>query len=540
MVRTTINLVTAPSPGTAPASLPGIETPEQRIAALSAKVDALQAELDIQKGLVAALLKRLYGAKSEKMSHDQLLMEFLRDEAKKPEAAAGTDVPPAADEDPAAPARTRARRTNKLSDSLKRLPTVVREVIHPAVLAAPDNYRLIGEEISERLHVSPAAFTLEIIKRLTHVLKRDPDAVPVTPPLEPCLLPGSVLTPSLGAYLLTQKFCYHSPFYREEWKLTAAHGIELTRNLMCSWHDHLADRLRPLYDLIAASFRTATYVKVDETPIRCLEPGKGKTVLGQFWVYHHAEHGVLFDWHKSRANTCLDDILIGKDGEPSFSGYLQSDGLRAYHAFIKRHPELNITAVSCLAHIRRKFHAARDDHPRITAWILNQIACIYRIEAGLREERAGPMERQKARWLETRRHYERLTRLIAHLRKQRWITPTSPPGRSPRLCGRPVAGLGAVLPRRSDRVRQQPHRERHPPDQARHEKLDVHRPRRDRLAQCGDLHLRRAGPPSRQKPLRLLRVGLRQAHAQPGGRRASKPPARGVVESPGSAGHSRR
>lgn len=428
MVRTTINLVTAPSPGTAPASLPGIETPEQRIAALSAKVDALQAELDIQKGLVAALLKRLYGAKSEKMSHDQLLMEFLRDEAKKPEAAAGTDVPPAADEDPAAPARTRARRTNKLSDSLKRLPTVVREVIHPAVLAAPDNYRLIGEEISERLHVSPAAFTLEIIKRLTHVLKRDPDAVPVTPPLEPCLLPGSVLTPSLGAYLLTQKFCYHSPFYREEWKLTAAHGIELTRNLMCSWHDHLADRLRPLYDLIAASFRTATYVKVDETPIRCLEPGKGKTVLGQFWVYHHAEHGVLFDWHKSRANTCLDDILIGKDGEPSFSGYLQSDGLRAYHAFIKRHPELNITAVSCLAHIRRKFHAARDDHPRITAWILNQIACIYRIEAGLREERAGPMERQKARWLETRRHYERLTRLIAHLRKQRWITPTSPLG----------------------------------------------------------------------------------------------------------------
>jgi len=24
-----------------------------------------------------------------------------------------------------------------------------------------------------------------------------------------------VLTPSLGAYLLTQKFCYHSPFYRK-------------------------------------------------------------------------------------------------------------------------------------------------------------------------------------------------------------------------------------------------------------------------------------------------------------------------------------
>jgi transposase len=272
LVRTTINIVAKSFPGTPPASLPGIETPEQQIAGLaeqnrllSAKVDALQAELDTQKGIVAALLKRLYGARSEKMSHDQLLLEFLKDEAKKPEIAAGTDVPPAANEvpAPATPVKTRAPRTNKLSDSLKRLPTIVREITDPAVLAAPDDYRVIGEEISERLHVSPNTFTLEIIKRLTHVRKGDPDAVPVTPPLEPCLLPGSVLTPSLGAYLLTQKFCYHSPFYREQWKLKAAHGIELMRNLMCSWHDQLADRLLPFYRLIAASFRTATYVKVD-------------------------------------------------------------------------------------------------------------------------------------------------------------------------------------------------------------------------------------------------------------------------------------
>jgi len=408
---------------------PRIKTPEEQIAELIAanrslteKLSSLQSELDIQKGIVAALLKRLYGAKSEKMSPDQQLLAFLEDEAKKPEAAAGTDVPPAADP---VPARTRARRTNKLSDSLRGLPTVTREIIHPDVIAAPDEFRLLGGETSERLHVSPAAFTLEIITRLTHVRKNEPDAVPLTPPLEPCLLPGSVLTPSLGAYLLTQKFCYHSPFYREEWKLRAAYGIELTRNVMCSWHDHLADRLLPIYHLIAARFRESDYIKVDETPIRCLEPGKGKTALGQFWVYHHAGHGVLYDWHKSRANTCLDSILIGGDGAPSFRGHLQSDGLRAYRTFIERHPHLGIIPVSCLAHIRRKFHEARGDHPRITAWILNQIGRIYRIEAELREQRAGPLERQKQRWLKSRRHYDRLARLIAYLGKQRAITPRS-------------------------------------------------------------------------------------------------------------------
>jgi transposase len=353
------------------------------------------------------------------MDHHQLLLEFLGDEAKKAEAVGPADQGPAAENS----AKPRARRTSKLSESLKSLPTVVREIIHPDVLAAPGEYRLLGEEVSERLHVKPAAFTLEIIKRLTHVRKNELDAVPLTPPLAPCLLPGSVLTPSLGAYLLTQKFCYHSPFYREQWKLKAAHGIELTRNLMCSWHDHLAERLLPLYELIAARIRQSDYIKVDETPVRCLEPGTGKAASGYFWVYHHDEHGVLFDWHKGRANTCLDSILIGAEGEPSFSGRLQSDGLRAYRTFINRFPELAIIPVSCLTHIARKFKDARDEHPRIAARILLLVGAIYQVEKRLDLENATPLERQRARWLESRKPYERLCKLARWLIRFRGLTP---------------------------------------------------------------------------------------------------------------------
>ena len=401
-----------------------IKTPEQLNEELTAKVASLEAELAIQKGIVAELLKKLYGAKSEKLDHNQLLMLFLNEEAKKPVAADPVDQGPAAETKP------RARRTNKLSESLKSLPTIVREIVHPEVIAAPEEFRLIGEETSERLHVKPAAFTLEIIKRLTHVRRNEVDAVPVTAPLEPCLLPGSVLTPSLGAYLLTQKFCYHSPFYREQWKLKATHGIELTRNLMCSWHDHLADRLLPLHQILTARFRNSDYLKVDETPIRCLEPGTGKTALGYFWVYHHDEHGVLFDWHKSRANICLDHILIGKNGEPSFAGHLQSDGLRAYRTFIERHADLAITPVSCLAHISRKFKEARDEHPRIAAHILLLIGSIYQIEKRLREMNACPLDRLKARWLETRQIYKRLGVLFRRLNRFGGITPRSKMGQA--------------------------------------------------------------------------------------------------------------
>lgn len=376
---------------------------------------SLRAELQTQKGLVSALLTRLYGAKSEKMDHDQLLMAFLEDEAKKHEAAGGDEDAPAAETKP----RKRGTRRNRLIESLEALPTIERVIVDPEVAANPELYRLMGEEISVRLHANPTSFTRELIRRQTHVRRNDPDAVPLTPPLEPCLLPGSVLTPSLGAYLLTQKFCYHSTFYREEWKLRAGPGIDLTRNLMCGWHDHLAERLLPLYGLIADKLRTSHYVQVDETPIACLEPGKGQTATGYFWVYNHAQHGVLFDWHKSRANTCLDNILIGGEGAAAFQGYLQSDGLRAYRTFIERHSDLDIVPVSCLAHIRRKFVAARDDHPKITAWILLLIGRIYRIETKMREQHAGPLQAQRIRWLKTRRIYDHLQKLFTHLHKRR-------------------------------------------------------------------------------------------------------------------------
>lgn len=351
---------------------------------------------------MSALLTRIYGTKSEKMSQEQLLLAFLEDEANKPEAADENEEPPAAKKTTQSKS---TKRTNKLLKSLEGLPTIERTIADPEVLANPDGFRLLREEVSVRLHAAPETFTRELIKRQTHVRKNDPDAVPITPPLEPCLLPGSVLTPSLGALLLTEKFCYHQPFYRQQWRLLASHGINLTRNVMCNWHDHLANLLLPLYERIATKLRQSSYLKVDETPIDCLEPGKGKTATGYFWVYHHPEHGPLFDWHKSRANTCLDRILIAPDGEDSFSGYLQSDGLRAYRTFIERFPSLAIIAVSCLAHIRRKFFEAKEDHPRIAAWILYQMGKIYDIERQIKKEGFTPLQRQQIRWERTRRHY---------------------------------------------------------------------------------------------------------------------------------------
>jgi hypothetical protein len=59
---------------------------------------------------------------------------------------------------------------------------------------------------------------------------------------------------------------------------------------------------------------------------------------------------------------------------------LKCDGLRAYRTFIERHVKLEITPVSCLTHITRKFKEARHEHPRIAARILLLTGSIYQIE----------------------------------------------------------------------------------------------------------------------------------------------------------------
>ena len=138
------------------------------------EVTSLRAELQLQKDLVAELLKRIYGAKSEKIDPAQLLLELLGEEPKKPEAAGAEDAPAAEPEQKKK--KPRKRRNQKLRNSLKTLPTITSEIIPTEVSENPDAYRRIGEEKSERLEVSPSTFTRHITIRPTYVKKGDPEA----------------------------------------------------------------------------------------------------------------------------------------------------------------------------------------------------------------------------------------------------------------------------------------------------------------------------------------------------------------------------
>ncbi len=88
-----------------------------------------------------------------------------------------------------------------------------------------------------------------------------------------------------------------------------------------------ADWLRPLYREIKTTVMDGGYVQIDETPVRYLEPGNGKTKQGYLWAVncprcaHRSASAIFFEWHASRAASCLEAIVPA-----GWGGKLQCDG----------------------------------------------------------------------------------------------------------------------------------------------------------------------------------------------------------------------
>jgi hypothetical protein len=119
---------------------------------------------------------------------------------------------------------------------------------------------------------------------------------------------------------------------------------------------------------------------------------------------------VFYRWQTSRAAACLNNIV-----PVNFSGTVQCDGYAAYRAFANERKGAVVLA-GCWAHVRRKFFEALEQSSRTTAWLVRQIQHLYRIEADLRKQGAGPRLRQAVRAHQSRPIIERLEQALIRLK----------------------------------------------------------------------------------------------------------------------------
>ena len=396
------------------ATLP-VELSELRelVGTLQAALALSRQENSLLRQKIDALVRRVFGSSSEQVDRKQL--ELLLQLAAS--ATPAEPVPVAAKQE--VKVQPRKARAPRLPEHLP----VVEEVIDPEpVKQQPEQWRCIGQEVSEQLDFEPARFLRRRIIRKKYVSRADVDLAPVIAPLPERLLDRSLPAPGLLAHILVAKYCDHLPLYRQEQIYAQRHQVQLPRQTLARWVELAADWLKPIYEQIRTGVMAGGYVQVDETPIDYLEPGNGKTRQGYLWTGSRPQADVFFHWETSRATACLDKVIPA-----TFTGTIQCDGYAAYRAFANGRGQ-TITLAGCWAHVRRKFYEARESSPRLAGWLLNQIQQLYRIEARLREHRAGPSLRAAARASESRPAIKRIERALIKLKASGRQLPQSPLG----------------------------------------------------------------------------------------------------------------
>ena len=399
------------------ATLPNeLDTLRELVSSLQTTLAAVQAENQLLRQKLDALARRLFGVSSEALNPAQLQLLLTL-----PELASTPPATPTA-----APLESAPRKVAIRKDRAPRLPEalpVIEEVIDPEpVKAQPEQWRCIGQEVSEQLDYEPGRFLRRRTIRRKYVQRTEVDAVPVIAPLPECLQERGIAAPGLLAHVLISKYCDHLPLYRQEQIFAQRYQVNLPRQTLARWVELAADWLKPIYEHIRTGVLADGYVQVDETPINYLEPGNGKTKQGYLWTGSRPGGEVFYHWATSRATACLEQVIPA-----NFRGTLQCDGYAAYRSFANARGDAVILA-GCWSHVRRKFYEARETTPRLAGWILRQIQHLYAIEAALREQHAGPQLRAAVRASDSRLIVARLERVLLRLKASGKQLPQSPLG----------------------------------------------------------------------------------------------------------------
>jgi transposase len=397
---------------------------DAQLARRDEEVARLQLENELLRQKLDHLARQLFGKSSEQLDPNQL--QLLLQELEAPGPAVGKGLGPEAAEAPAPePERTAPSKPRERQPRLpEHLPVVEERIVPLEVQIAPEQWRQIGEEVSERLDYTPGRFVRRRLVRPKYVRRDAIDGKPVIAPLPACLLERSILTAGLLAQVVVSKYCDHLPLYRQESIYQTRYGVTISRQSMAEWMGVAADWLQLIYEAIRRGVLSKGYVQTDETPIRYLCPGAGRARTGYLWTCHLPGGDTFYSWKTSRAASCLQEIVPA-----DYQGYLQCDGYTAYDAFAATRE--NIILVGCWAHVRRKFYAAHQAHAsRESTIVLQRLQQLYRTEAQLRESRAGPEVRVKVRGAESAPVIEELHQVLLHWKQSRCFLPQSLMGKA--------------------------------------------------------------------------------------------------------------
>jgi transposase len=362
---------------------------------LKAMLIAERVQNERLRQIIKELQRHRFGRRAETLPEDQMLLGLEDVE----QAAASEEVAAEA-ADPAERAnRTTKRQMNKgsLPKHLPRVEMVVDIVDRTCPCCGKPLHR-IGEDIGERLDIVPAQFRVLVVRRPKYGCRACENVV-VQAPAPARLIEGGLPTEATVAQVLVAKYADHLPLYRQA-QIYARQGIELDRSTLADWVGRAAFLLRPIHERLLVALKSSAKLFADETTAPVLDPGRGRTKLGQLWAYARDDRpwrgtdppGVAYVYAPDRKAERPISHLAG------FKGILQVDGYGGYRVLAERG---DVQLAFCWSHVRRRFYelAAAGPAP-IASEALERIAGLYAVEKDIRgrsadERRAMRQDRSR-------------------------------------------------------------------------------------------------------------------------------------------------
>lgn len=359
------------------------------VPALQQEIGALHAELARLQAQMAALNRRTFGPRSERMP--ELRREVQKGQEPDPEAL-------------------RKRRREATEAKLERVEQTQRHTVPEAdricETCGGSPWKELGEgESSVTWEYQPGR--LVGTRHLRQKLACACGESVVTAPVPDKVFDKSHYGPSLVAWLGVSKTADHLPFYRLE-KICSRMGVPLSRSTMGDLFHRAAERLRPLYEQMMKEMAAEEIVQADETTLKVQAAGKTRTAWA--WAFLGGGH-IGYKFSPSRSGETPRQVLGAS------TGTLLVDAFTGYN-FVTR-PNGRVRS-GCLAHVRRKFFEARSTTPEAQE-AMNLLLEVYRVEhealergivgkpahLALRQEKSVPamaafnawLEAQEGKWL---------------------------------------------------------------------------------------------------------------------------------------------
>lgn len=323
--------------------------------ALRGELRLTKAERDLAEERLRACKHELFGASSEARATDQLGL-FNETEA------LGTDATPAREDEPATQVagHTRGKRGRKPLD-----PNLPREILphelpEPDRFCAHDGHALveIGVETSEQLDVIPEQVRVIQHQRVKYACPCCDLGIKVTP-APARIIPHGLLTESALAWIITGKYQYGMPLYRQA-TLLRRFGGDISSNTLAASVVRVGLAAQPVINLMRDVLLESELIYGDETTFQVLkEPGRRPQSKSYLWAQVNGSGPPvrMFSYSPGRGAQHAQRLYAGvKPGV-----VLMTDGYELYNGIAHDH---QLVHLGCWAHVRRGFIKAEETVPK--------------------------------------------------------------------------------------------------------------------------------------------------------------------------------